>query len=145
MMKNSRDKGYLCTDKIIESGIKSGLALEIGPGPGYLGLEWLKNTKRTRLTGLDVSKDMVEVAEKNALEYGFNDRAKYVNGNALNLPFDDEKFDAVFSNASLHEWEDPVVVFNEVYRVLKTGGQFYISDLRRDMFFLVKIFPEITG
>ncbi|OPY28204.1 MAG: hypothetical protein A4E27_00371 [Methanobacterium sp. PtaU1.Bin242] len=103
MMRNSRDKGYLYTAEIVESGIQSGRALEIGPGPGYLGLEWLKNTEGTRLTGLDISAGMVKVAEKNALEYGLGDRAEYVVGNAMALPFDDGVFDAVFSNASLHE------------------------------------------
>ena len=103
MMRNSRNKGYIYTDEIIELGIGDGRALEIGPGPGYLGLEWLKNTGGTRLTGLDISAGMVKVAEKNALEYGLGDRAEYVVGNAMALPFDDGVFDAVFSNASLHE------------------------------------------
>jgi ubiquinone/menaquinone biosynthesis C-methylase UbiE len=145
MMRNSRDKGYLYTAEIVESGIQSGRALEIGPGPGYLGLEWLKNTEGTRLTGLDISAGMVKVAEKNALEYGLGDRAEYVVGNAMALPFDDGVFDAVFSNASLHEWDDPVAVFNEIHRVLKEGGKFYISDLRRDMFFLVKFFLRLQS
>jgi len=38
MMRRMRDKGWLETDFIIESGISRGLALEVGPGPGYLGL-----------------------------------------------------------------------------------------------------------
>lgn len=145
MMRSSRDKGYLYINEIIESGIEYGWALEVGSGPGYLGLEWLKNTGGTRLTGLDISADMVKVAEKNVSEYGLEDRVEYVVGNAMNLPFDDEVFDAVFSNASLHEWEDPVAVFNEIQRVLKEGGRFYISDLRRDMFFLVKFFLKLQS
>lgn len=41
MMRDLRDKGWIETKDIIKSGITSGHALEIGPGPGYLGLEWL--------------------------------------------------------------------------------------------------------
>jgi len=41
LMKGSRDEGHLYTEKIIKFGITTGKALEIGPGPGYLGLEWL--------------------------------------------------------------------------------------------------------
>jgi hypothetical protein len=37
-----RDKGWMETDLILKLGIQHGLALEVGPGPGYLGLEWLK-------------------------------------------------------------------------------------------------------
>ena len=43
MMSGLRDKGLMVTDEIIKAGINKGLALEIGPGPGYLGLEWLRN------------------------------------------------------------------------------------------------------
>ena len=56
------------------------------------------------------------------------------------IPFDDETFDAVFTNGSFHEWSNPKDTFNEVWRVLKKGGRFFVSDLRRDMLFLVKWF-----
>ncbi len=42
MMRNMRDKGWIETNLILKEGISSGLALEIGPGPGYLGLSGLK-------------------------------------------------------------------------------------------------------
>ena len=133
MMRQSRDKGHLLTNLILQAGITTGLALEIGPGPGYLGLEWLKQTKGTQLKGLDISRDMLTVAEKNAREYGLTDRVEYVHGDALQLPFEDEFFDGVFTNATLHEWADPECALNEIYRVLKPGGRYLITDLRRDM------------
>ena len=49
------------------------------------------------------------------------------------MPFDDSSFDAVISNGSLHEWEDSKRVFNEIYRVLRQGGRYCITDLRRDV------------
>jgi len=49
------------------------------------------------------------------------------------MPFEDGIFDAVFSNGSLHEWESAGTVFDEIARVLKTGGRFCITDLRRDL------------
>jgi ubiquinone/menaquinone biosynthesis C-methylase UbiE len=77
--RSMRDRGWLETDSVIKSGISRGLALEIGPGPGYLGLEWLKKTRNTSLEGLEISKSMIEVAEKNAREYGFDsERVKYI-------------------------------------------------------------------
>jgi ubiquinone/menaquinone biosynthesis C-methylase UbiE len=133
MMRQSRDKGQLFTNKILEVGITSGLVLEIGPGPGYLGLEWLKQTQETTLKALDISRDMLTVARKNAAEYGLTDRVEYIHGDALQMPFDDAYFDGVFTNAALHEWANPEQVFNEIHRVLKPGGHYLISDLRRDM------------
>jgi ubiquinone/menaquinone biosynthesis C-methylase UbiE len=140
MMRKMRDRGWIETKLIIRSGIHSGLALEVGPGPGYLGLEWLKNTSDTILKGLDISDDMITLAERNAREYDLTRRTEYVKGDACKMPFDKEYFDAVFTNGSLHEWEHPEEILNEIARVLKPGGRYCISDLRRDMNPLVKGF-----
>jgi ubiquinone/menaquinone biosynthesis C-methylase UbiE len=83
---------------------------------------------------------MLAVAERNARQYGMSERATYFAGKAQSLPFSDGKFDGVFSNGSLHEWTEPERVFNEVYRVLKVGGHFCITDLRRDMNLIVRWF-----
>lgn len=140
MMRKMRDRGWLETKLIIRAGISSGLVLEVGPGPGYLGLEWLKNTNGTTLKALDISDDMIALAERNAREYGLTERAEYVKGDACKMPFEEEHFDAVFTNGSLHEWADPEDILNEIGRVLKPGGRYCISDLRRDMNPLVKGF-----
>ena len=140
MMRRMRDRGWMETKLIIKEGISSGLALEVGPGPGYLGLEWLKNTKGTTIKGLDISDDMIAIARRNAKEYGLTDRVEYVKGDACKMPFEDAYFDAVFSNGSLHEWAHPEDILNEIARVLKPGGKYCVSDLRRDMNPLVKWF-----
>jgi len=118
---------------LVASGIDNGSALEIGPGPGYLGLEWLKSTNNTTLVGLDASTDMVSIARHNTVEYSFAGRAKYILGDAHRMPLGDSQFDCVLSSASLHEWTEPGRVLDEVSRVLKPGGKWYITDLRRDI------------
>ena len=128
-----RDKGILATERIIKSGITKGIALEIGPGPGYLGLEWLRKTEYTMLTGLEISEDMIRIANKNRQEYALDKRVNYVLGEGEKMPFKNNSYDAVFTNGSLHEWTDPVAVFKEIYRVLVPNGRFFISDLRRDV------------
>ena len=145
MQRRLRDKGWIETKDIIKSGITKGIALEIGPGPGYLGLEWLKNTQGTTLKGLDISPDMISIAERNAEEYSLSERVEYSHSSGEIMPFDDEEFDAVFTNGSLHEWSEPENTFNEIWRVLKKGGRVFISDLRRDMFFLIKWFLWINS
>jgi ubiquinone/menaquinone biosynthesis C-methylase UbiE len=144
MQRKLRDKGWIETKELLRHGITQGCALEIGPGPGYLGLEWLKNTQGTTLKGLDISTDMIAVAERNAREYGLSQQVEYVHSSGSRIPFDDNEFDAVFTNGSLHEWADPRSTFNEIWRVLKPGGKVLISDLRRDMFALVRWFLWIN-
>lgn len=133
-----RDKGWNNVDSFIRAGITKGKVLEIGPGPGYVGLEWLKRFPDAALTGCEISREMIRLGEKNARDYGFENRAGYVEGNCMEMPFSDNSFDAVFSNGSLHEWEDPIKVFHEIHRVLKPGGLFCITDMRRDVNPLIK-------
>lgn len=143
--RSMRDRGWVETKQIIASGIQSGDALEVGPGPGYLGLEWLKHTTGTRLTALEISANMIKVAEINAHDYGFDPgRVNYVQGNAMHMPFEANRFDAVFTNGSLHEWERPKDVLCEIARVLKAGGRFFISDLRRDSGLPIKWFLSLS-
>lgn len=143
-MKNMRDKGLMETNDIIKVGIDTGSVLEIGPGPGYLGLEWVKKANNAKLTGLEISANMIKIAKRNAKQYGYEDNTEYVQGNAMDMPFADKTFDAVISAGSLHEWEKPAQIFNEMYRVLKDGGRIFVSDLKRDSSLLVKMLMSLT-
>ena len=144
MQRRLRDKGWIETKALLKHGITQGISLEIGPGPGYLGLEWLKHTQGTTLKGLDISTDMIAIAERNAVEYGLSQRVEYVHSSGSRMLFDDNAFDAVFTNGSLHEWAEPRSTFNEIWRILKPGGKVLISDLRRDMCTLVRWFLWIN-
>ena len=126
-------KGYFITDSILEAGITTGKVLEIGPGPGRLGHDWLGKTGGTTLVGAEISGAMVELAERNARNARLENRCDYQLCSALELPFEKESFHGVFSNGSFHEWENPLEVFNQAYGVLKRGGKFVVGDLRRDI------------
>lgn len=129
--RSMRDKGWNGVDGMIASGIRGGDILEIGPGPGYVGLELVKRIPPTSFTGCEISPSMLRFAEKNSAEYGIP--ARYVLGNCMEMPFEDESFDTVISNGSLHEWENPIRAFNEIFRVLRSGGRYCITDLRRNV------------
>jgi ubiquinone/menaquinone biosynthesis C-methylase UbiE len=140
MQRRLKDKGWLATDQIIETGINSGIVLEVGPGPGYLGLEWLKKTTGTRLNAIEISNDMIDIARKNASEYKLEERVIYIEGDAQSLPFQDNFFDAIFSNGSLHEWSNPEKILSEMYRVLRKEGRIFISDFKRNLSFIIRCF-----
>ncbi len=117
LMRSLMNKGYLDTAAITQSGITHGTVLEVGPGPGYLGIGWLSKTQGTFLKVLDISQDMINKAQRNAQEFKVQDRVEYRLGNAKQIPFENGTFDAVFTNGSLHEWSDPKLVLDEIYRV----------------------------
>lgn len=131
--RGMRDKGWNNVASFLAAGITGGRVLEIGPGPGYVGLEWLKACPEGMLTALEISPEMIRLARQNAAEYGMSGRVVYTEGNALSMPFAEGSFDAVFSNGSLHEWENPACVFGEIARVLKPGGRYCVADMRRDV------------
>lgn len=135
MQRHIRDRGWLQekVDILIEHQLDRGSALEIGTGPGYLGLEWLKATQGTSLAGLDISPEMLACAERNRDEYDLTDRATFHLGDAHRLPFMAGTFDCLFSYGSLHEWSAPTRVLDEIHRVLRSGGRYCVIDLRRDL------------
>jgi ubiquinone/menaquinone biosynthesis C-methylase UbiE len=140
MQRNQNKRGWGISGQLVQYGMIHGSALEIGHGPGYVGLEWLRATSGTRLTGVDISPDMTRLAVKNAAEYGLTDRTEYKTGKGDHLPFEDNTFNLVFTNGSLHEWANPLGTFREIQRVLRPGGSYFISDLRRDMNILIQWF-----
>jgi ubiquinone/menaquinone biosynthesis C-methylase UbiE len=145
MQANLWRQGWLETEDLLLEGITGGSTLEVGSGPGYLGLDWLLRTKDTVLVGLDINPDMVEIAASHARELGLSDRARHILGSAAALPFEDNSCDAVFTSRSLHEWLNPGLVFTELWRVLKPGGRMFVSDLRRNLSPKTRNFLEYCG
>ncbi|MEV4917636.1 class I SAM-dependent methyltransferase [Streptomyces tirandamycinicus] len=136
MQRHIRDNGWLeeKIEDILKAEIDSGEVLELGCGPGYLGLEWVTRADASaRLVGLDISPAMLRRASTNADGYGVTGRCTYTCGTVLALPFADHRFDHAISASSLHEWADPVTALSEMHRVLRPGGRYCVSDLRRDV------------
>src|SRR5208283_5361877 len=74
MQKGLLDRGLLETNEVIKAGITGGTVLEIGPGPGYLGLEWLKKFPNSYLYWLEISEDMINLAGNNEKKYNLKDK-----------------------------------------------------------------------
>lgn len=112
--------------------IRAGRVLEIGPGPGFIAIEIAKLLPEVQVLGLDLSETMIDIATGNAREQGVSERVTFRAGDATKVPFDDASFDLVISSGSLHHWQEPRRIFQEIHRVLKPGCRALISDLRRD-------------
>ncbi|WXG39603.1 MAG: methyltransferase domain-containing protein [Candidatus Freyarchaeum deiterrae] len=109
-----------------------GTITDVGCGPGYLLQVIAKELPKNRLVGVDISNEMVEIARANFRSMGHGRRVEFRQGSADNLPFDMGTQDFVVSTLSLHHWADPQSAFDEIYRVLRPGGQMLILDMRRD-------------
>ncbi len=103
--------------------------LEVAPGPGFLAIE-LARLGKFEVTGLDISKTLVEIATENARKAGV--AVAFRLGNASAMPFEDASFDRIVCRAAFKNFSEPVRAIEEMYRVLKSGGKAAIFDLRRD-------------
>ncbi|PGM51073.1 SAM-dependent methyltransferase [Bacillus sp. AFS053548] len=99
--------------------------LEIAPGPGYLSIELAK--MGFDVTGVELSPDFVNIEKNNAKEA--NVLVDFKEGNASNLPCDDNTFDFIVCSAAFKNFMDPVKALSEMYRVLKPGGTSLIIDM----------------
>lgn len=105
--------------------IGKGTILDLGSGTGYLSIEIAKRSPSLQVYGIDLSRQMVKIARRHAKGVG---NARFVFGNAAKLPFKDNSIDLVISTGASHHWKTPRMVFDECYRVLKTGKEAWIYD-----------------
>jgi len=110
-----------------------GKAVDLGCGPGYLAVEMAQQAPELRVTGVDLSNEMLAEAEDYAQRQNMAQSVSFRSGDVQELPFADGSVDLVVSTLSLHHWRDPVAALDEVARVLRPGGSFLIFDLRRDL------------
>jgi len=89
---------------------------------------------------MNISADMIANARQNAVEYGLVGRTEYIEGSGVAIPFGDSRYDAVFSNGSLHKWSAVKQTLAEMWRGLKPSGRLFLSNLSRDMLAPVRWF-----
>ena len=111
----------------ILDGIRRGAqVLDVGCGGGH-ALELLAARRPDlRLHGVDLSPGQVGRA-RNRL----GDRATIVEGSALKLPYASNRFDLVFSDASIKHWPNPARGLRECVRVLRPGGHLVVTEADR--------------
>lgn len=98
-----------------------GIALDIGAGPGWLGMELAKITNM-KIVFLDISQDALDMAKENFEKLDVDNEVDYIQADVLELPMEDNRFDFIMSRGSIWFWKQPEKALKEIERILKPGG-----------------------
>jgi len=117
-------------------GVEQGESvLEIGFGSGHCLRRVAVSVGETgKACGIDISPGMLEVTRKRLEKAGLMERVQLDCGDAANLPYHDNAFDAVFMSYTLELFDTPEIprVLEEVSRVLKPGGRLGVVAMSRE-------------
>lgn len=124
------DLGLGCGIPTQFASIKAGdHVLDLGSGAGndcFVARALVGETGE--VTGLDFTEAMLEKARNNTEKLGFQN-VKFVQGDIEDMPLPDNQYDVIVSNCVLNLVPDKNKAFAQMYRVLKNGGHFCVSDV----------------
>ncbi|MDQ3020611.1 MAG: arsenite methyltransferase [Bacteroidota bacterium] len=84
--------------------------------------------EKGKVIGLDMTKAMIDKANANKLKLGITN-VEFIFGEIEQMPVESKSIDIVLSNCVVNLVPDKRKAFGEIYRVLKSGGHFTISDI----------------
>jgi SAM-dependent methyltransferase len=99
-----------------------GHLLEIGCGSGADLNVFSQMDSFSKITAIDLGENIYDLKK----QFSTIDRIELVQGNALNLDYHDNSFDAIYSFGIFHHTSSPLKCFKESYRVLKGGGSIFL-------------------
>ena len=116
----------LASQIVSRLGIKQGLCVDIGSGPGSLALA-LARVTTLRVILLDAAMPMHRRAGKHLAASGDAHRFALLCGDVHRIPIRDRSVDLAVSRGSVFFWERPEDAFREIHRILAPSGRSYIG------------------
>ncbi len=102
--------------------------LDVAIGTADLTLALLKYHKANRITGIDLSTEMMAIGKTKVEQHHWSDRVSFMQTSALDMPFESHTFDAVTCSYGVRNFSDLDKGLREMYRVLKPNGELMILE-----------------
>lgn len=112
--------------------------LDVATGTGDLALLLHRRLRPGRVTGIDLSDGMLEVARRKAEREEVAESVRFLNADCLDLPFPGEVFDCITVAYGVRNFEHLEKGYREMYRVLRRGGTLCVIELSTPTSPLVK-------
>ena len=142
MMTLGIDKSWRAKAVRTVADTKPRAVLDIATGTGDMAIALAKATHdlASKITGVDLSKGMVDVGIEKVKAAGLADRISLQVADALHLPFADNTFDAITVAYGVRNFEHIDRGYTEMLRVLRPGGMLCVLELTTPKSVLVKPF-----
>jgi arsenite methyltransferase len=109
--------------------LRGEICVDLGSGRGTEVLRMAETVGETGFVyGIDISDGMLEKARRNAEKFGV-ENVSFIRSDLEKLELPDNTADLIISNCTLNHATDKQAVWNEIFRILKKGGRFVISDI----------------
>jgi len=112
--------------------------LDVATGTADVAIQTVELLQPDKVVGIDISTKMLEVGRKKVAAKNWSDKIELIEGDSEELPFEDNRFDAVTVAFGVRNYENLEKGLLEMNRVLKPGGQVMILELSRPTIFPFK-------
>lgn len=107
------------------------LILDVATGTADMAILACRILNPEKITGIDISGQMLEVGRKKIEKEGFSDRIELLTGDSETISFAGNTFDAVMAAFGIRNFENLEKGLSEMLRVLKPGGRLVILEFSR--------------
>jgi demethylmenaquinone methyltransferase/2-methoxy-6-polyprenyl-1,4-benzoquinol methylase len=113
-------------------------ALDLATGTGDVALTLVKDQRIKKVTGIDLSKGMIDLGVQKVKKQGLDKKIFLTLGDGVNIPSGDNAFDLTTISFGIRNFSDPQKSLHDIYRVLKKDGRLMIMEFSIPQNFLVR-------